>query len=230
MAMAWAPDYCSVEELAAFVRIGDAVDDVQLSLAIATASRAVDQATGRQFGRVDAPTARYNPMPWWDRRHLRWILAVEDLMTVTGLAVAYDSAGDQTYATAITGAVPRPVNAVADGRPWTELAISSALFPFGPSGLFAFPGVGPAEIDSFGRLVAPREDVVRVTAQWGWPGVPDPIRQATLLQASRLLSRRDSPFGVAGSPEVGSELRLLARLDPDVAVAVRPYKRVWGAV
>jgi hypothetical protein len=52
---------------------------------------------------------------------------------------------------------------------------------------------------------------------------------ATLIQASRLFARRHAPFGVAGNPEVG-QLRLLERLDPDVAISVRPFARVWGAV
>ena len=70
---------------------------------------------------------------------------------------------------------------------------------------------------------------MKVTARWGWAAVPSTIKQATLLQASRLLARRDAPFGIAGSPDVGSEIRLLARVDPDVAVAVAPYRRWWGA-
>ena len=43
----------------------------------------------------------------------------------------------------------------------------------------------------------------------GLTGVPE---------ASRWFARRNSPYGIAGSPEMGSELRLLAKLDPDVAV------------
>jgi hypothetical protein len=75
-----------------------------------------------------------------------------------------------------------------------------------------------------------RKDAIRITAAWGWDAVPDPIEEACLLQASRLLSRRDSPHGIAGSPEAGSEIRLLERLDPDVAISCRPFRRVWGAV
>lgn len=48
--------------------------------------------------------------------------------------------------------------------------------------------------------------------------VPKPVSIATKLQASRWYKRRDAPFGVAGSPELGSELRLLPKLDPDVEV------------
>jgi hypothetical protein len=66
---------------------------------------------------------------------------------------------------------------------------------------------------------------VTVTGTWGWPAVPDAIVQACLLQASRFYIRRFSPYGVAGSPTEGSEIRLLSRLDPDVAVALRSYTR-----
>jgi hypothetical protein len=50
-----------------------------------------------------------------------------------------------------------------------------------------------------------------------------------LLQASRLDFRRVAPAGVAGSPETGSEVRLLARVDPDVAVSLKDYIRWWAA-
>ena len=131
-------------------------------------------------------------------------------MTSTGLVVKVDTALDGTYATTVaaSGYTLRPRNAAPAGVPWTEVLIpQTSVSTF----------VGGAE-------------TVQVTARWGWAGIPDSVRQACLLQASRLLSRRDSPYGVAGSPEVGSELRLLARLDPDVAVALEPYRRrVWAA-
>ncbi len=66
-----------------------------------------------------------------------------------------------------------------------------------------------------------------VTASFGWPSVPAAVHQAAVIQALRLFQRRHSPFGVAGSPEMGSELRLLSKLDPDVEVLVRPYSRRW---
>lgn len=227
--MAWTCDYATVGELRSYVRAGDSADDAQLALAIATASREIDRACNRQFGQVPAPTARYYPQPRWDRRRLRWVVEIDDLMTTTGLAVAYDSTGDETWATAVTAYLLRPVNAAADGLPWTQLTLDSSAFGTTPGLTIldlidAQAGLPPLS------LFAPREDAVRVTARWGWAGVPDAIRQACLLQASRLLARRDSPFGVAGSPEVGSELRLLAKLDADVAVTLRPYRRAWGAV
>jgi hypothetical protein len=205
--MSWEPNYSTTSDLAEFVRIGDSADDAQLSLAISTASRAIDRACDRQFGQLPTAAARFYTARW-DCLELRWFVDVDDLMTTVDLAVAADTVGDGDYDTVLTGIVTHPINAAADQRPWTRLVVRPSM------------ANQPAGI----------ADGVRVTARWGWDQVPPAIEQATLLQASRLLARRDSPFGVAGSPETGSEVRLLARLDPDVAIAVRPYRRMWGAI
>ena len=63
---------------------------------------------------------------------------------------------------------------------------------------------------------------VRVTGAWGWPGVPDEVSQATLLQASRLFNRRKSPEGITGNAEWG--LVRVTRVDPDVASLLQPYQ------
>jgi hypothetical protein len=60
---------------------------------------------------------------------------------------------------------------------------------------------------------------VRVTAKWGWPAVPDTVVQATLIQASRLYRRKDSPEGVLGSAEWGTVR--LGRVDPDVYALIQ---------
>lgn len=93
-----------------------------------------------------------------------------------------------------------PLNAAPEGRPWTALEVDSAA------------------VDDRGR--------VSITARWGWTTVPVAVVEACLLQASRLSARRTSPFGVAGSPDTGGgELRLLARVDPDVQVTLEPFRR-----
>jgi hypothetical protein len=69
-----------------------------------------------------------------------------------------------------------------------------------------------------------------ISGLWGWTSVPVPVKNAALLQGARLSARRDSPFGVAGSPTEGSELRLLATLDPDLKTSVAKFRReVWAA-
>lgn len=91
----------------------------------------------------------------------------------------------------------RPRNAAAIGQPWTGLALDAC----------------------------PDDEWVEVTARWGWTTVPVPVEEACLLQASRLVLRRSAPFGIAGSPDSGSEMRLLAKVDPDVAVTLEPYRK-----
>jgi hypothetical protein len=50
---------------------------------------------------------------------------------------------------------------------------------------------------------------------------------ATLLQASRLFTRRQSPFGIAGAPDLGV-VRLSARLDADVEVLLKSFRKRGG--
>jgi hypothetical protein len=69
-----------------------------------------------------------------------------------------------------------------------------------------------------------------ITAPWGWTAVPSAVKLASRLQGARFAVRRDSPFGVAGSPDQGNEMRLLAQLDPDLKTALAKYRReVWAA-
>lgn len=197
--MAWAPDYVSASDLKSYVRIGDTDDDVQIGLAISAASRAVDRATHRQFGVTASAEDRYYTA-FYDEVRLQWVVPIDDVQTSTGLTVAAGVLGSEVT---ITDYRKVPVNAAAEGKPWTELIVGSAS------------ATQPTDLE-FG---------VKVHATFGWTAVPSAVKQATLLQASRFLTRRNSPYGIAGSPEVGSELRLLAKLDPDVEVALRDYRR-----
>lgn len=52
---------------------------------------------------------------------------------------------------------------------------------------------------------------------------PGPAARACGIQAARILRRKDAPFGVIGSVDVGFT-RLTARLDPDVLALLDAYK------
>lgn len=204
--MAWAPDYATTAELRSYAtRHTDTVDDTELALALTAASRAIDRHTGRQFGLIAVAEQRAYTAHLDRRIHRyrpRWIVDIDDLMSTANFAISINS-------TAVTTYTLRPFNAPTTiSRPWTELVID-----------------GQSEARPVGD-----DDEVLVTALWGWTSVPDTIKQATLLQASRFFARRDSPYGVAGSPELGAETRLTARVDPDVGVMLRDYVREWGAV
>lgn len=195
--MAWAPDYATLSELKSWLRISDTVDDVEIETIISAASRAIDSACGRQFGKVETTeardyTARYVP-------GTGWLAEIDDLHDVSGFTLL--TSGD-----AITPVEFAPKNALAKGRVYTRV-----LFDSLPAGISE-----GSQID------------VTATGAWGWPEVPRTVLQALKLQSSRLLARRDSPLGIAGSPDQGSELRLLARLDPDVELLLRGYvRRNW---
>lgn len=197
--MPWGGDYVSASDLKAYLQINDTADDAQIAFAVTAASRAVDRHTNRQFGLVAAPEARTYTARW-DRERCRYVVDIDDLMTAVGLTVTTASGPITAYAL-------QPGNAAAQGVPWTRLVVDA------------------------GSSVKPttEEDGVTVTARWGWSAVPPPVKQACLLQGARLFARRNAPFGVAGSPDLGSELRLLAKVDPDVAVVLGPYVRWWAA-
>lgn len=66
---------------------------------------------------------------------------------------------------------------------------------------------------------------VDVFGPFGWNEIPANVTAATWLQVNRWNIRQESPYGTAGSPSEGTEVRLSARLDPDVRVMLGPYVR-----
>lgn len=208
--MALYPDYVTASELKAQLRVTDSADDAAVAIAVTAASRAIDHACNRQFGLNGSAAAR---VYHWQGHCIDGRLAVPifDLMTTTALVVKVDQGDDGTYETTLTLNTDFflwPDNAAGDVKPWTYLLFGSQaqVYPHGVA----------------------RE--LEVTANWGWSTVPTIVKQACLIQAARFFVRRDSAYGVAGSPEIGSEVRLLDRLDPDVAMMLAAVRRPWGAV
>jgi hypothetical protein len=66
---------------------------------------------------------------------------------------------------------------------------------------------------------------IKVTARWGWSAVPDPVRDATRLLATRLYLRKDAPFGNEGGFSEMGPVRIVAS-DPDMTRLLRPFRRV----
>ncbi|HZO67757.1 MAG TPA: phage gp6-like head-tail connector protein [Kribbellaceae bacterium] len=200
--MVWKPDYVTLAELRDYAtRTAEVVDDAYLAIAATAASRAVDRHTGRQFGKVDAAQARRYTARW-DRRRRRWVVEIDDLFSAAGLTVAVEAGPVDVFEL-------EPTNALLDGKVYERLIVE------------------PESVNQpTGRT---ENEVTATTDKWGWSAFPAAVKQATLLQGSRLSWRRDAPAGVAGSPDQGSEIRLLARLDPDVSVALGDYVRWWGA-
>jgi hypothetical protein len=197
--MPWRPDYLTVAEAAAYLRIpvGDTLDNAELQVWVTTASRAIDQFCNRQFGQLAAPAARtYRRTPVLDPTLGLWCFDIDDVQDATGALV-------NGVAYAASGAVLLPDNAPAENRPWTRLGVTAMPTP-------ASPGVPAANV---------------LTMRWGWSAQPAQVGAAGRLQVARWNFRRDAPSGIGGSPDSGSEMRLLSRLDPDVATSLVGLRR-----
>lgn len=171
-----------------------AVRDVLLQQKIASASRSIDDHTGRRFYLDDEASARIiNPRGRARRDRDGDRLLVDDIGAAAGVTVEVGSA--TAGWSDITSTVELdPTDAAARRWPFTSLHRTSQWLAV---------------------------DRVRVTARWGWPEVPQAIQEATLIQALRLYKRKDSPEGVLGSAEWGTVR--VSRLDPDVAKLVERY-------
>lgn len=195
--MPWKPDYLTLAEAKSFMRISDAADDAEIGRWITAASRGVDFHTNRQFGQLAAPAARvYRRPAVWEPMSQMWTLPIDDVQDVTGMTI-------NGVAYASSGAVLLPDNAPADNLPWTALGWADR-----------------PTVSYYGSPVA-----MTPVARWGWTAFPAAVPAAVELQLNRWSARRESPFGVAGSPDQGSEIRLLAKMDADAIAMVKPYRR-----
>lgn len=183
------------------VAVIEPTDDAVIEQVVEDVSRAVDDICGRTFYAA-TQTRVFTPT---NAREL----IVGDLLTVTTLKTDQD--GDRVYETtwATTDFDLGPENAPYLVPPSAYYWISVA-----PQGRYSFPlGVRTVEI----------------VGSWGAAAtVPGPVREATLIQAIRLYKRKDAPFGVMGSAEMG-QLQVLPKLDPDVKLLLNKYIRAGFA-
>ena len=195
-------DYCTLSELKASLRITDNVDNTLLASAITAASTWVDGWCQRSFAAAGTaatdrdfiPSGTYEP------------LLIDDAVAVT--AVKIDDDLDGTFGETLTTADYQlePVTGRAGGLAWP------------------YSRIVPIEDGYWPRDIINDRATVRVTARWGWSATPDAVKQATIMQASRLFARLDSPLGVAGFGDMGA-MRVSYKVDPDVSMLLGPYRR-----
>jgi hypothetical protein len=154
--------------------------DARLNDAIASASREIEQFTGRQFNKTDIATPRlYSP------RSLQTV-NVDDFWSEVDLIIEVDH-GNGLYDEVVAPSSYEllPLSGVVDGNPgWPYERIR---LPWG--GL-------PYRTRRWSH--GQRSGSVRVTAKWGWPIVPASVKQATLILAAQTFKLADAPLGVAG--------------------------------
>jgi len=195
-------NYLTLAEIKAYIwptgSAPDDQDDTALT-AIATAvSREIEGFCGRSFVVGSEDVTRY-----FTPTDPEYLFLNIDLISIYALKT--DASGkyvgnEDIWAT--TDYILFPENAAADSLPYTIIEVA-------PEGSYTFPTC---------------RNGVRLRGRFGWPVVPDAIKEACKIQAGRIWNRRGAPFGVVTNP-VSGEMRVLRELDPDVQALISPYKR-----
>ncbi len=193
--MALTNAYATLAQVKAALRITDSVDDSLLEMAIDSASRLIDGYTYRYFYNAGTATRNFAAED-------SYLVLMDDLISISELRTT-DEIGSEYVTWNPTDYQLQPVNGKQDGlnTPYTSiLAVDDKLF------------------NTLGS-----QALVRITGVWGWSAVPIAVTQATIIQASRIYKRLDSPLGVAGFGDLGA-IRVGRALDPDVEQLVMPYR------
>lgn len=196
-------EYASVGDVKQALELhGETFADPDITRALTAASRGLDKLLDRRFWLDDDNTQvrYYTAQDGW--------VEIDDLVDLTTFQTDDDGNGtfDTTW-TENTHFVLEPLNAAADGEPWTRVKVTAA----GSYGL-------PCHVRG-----------IKVTGQFGWTDVPAGVKEATIILAARLLKRvREAPFGVV---MIGTDsAERLARSDPDVMFLVGHYDRSTVAI
>jgi hypothetical protein len=197
--------YATRNQVKAALRIGtaDTLDDDLIDNCVGAASRLIDGYCNRKFWQSGTASRVYQAED-------SFYCSIDDIAG-TAITLKTSSQADGTFD--ITWSTSdyqlEPLNGNLDGLEWSYDKIRAV-------GDYLFPTVNA----NYGE-----QALVQVTAVFGWPAVPEPITQATIIQASRIFKRYDSPLGVAGFGDLGA-IRVSRFLDPDMAQLVEPYRRM----
>jgi hypothetical protein len=190
--------YVELEELKSTLELtATSFADMDIQRALVSASRGVDAACNRRFYQdEDANQVRY----YSPNRRMQ--IDIHDLCEFTALdtdligGTAFDSSWTLNQDFTFD-----PLNADLDSKPWERLRVH----PLATQVLPAYPRS------------------VRLTGRFGWPTVPEAIKEATGIVATRLLKRaREAPFGVVTVGLEGEAVRI-SRFDSDVQDLLSGY-------
>jgi len=194
--MAITNGYITLSLLKSSLQIEDTIDDDFLELAIESASRQIDQACERQFYQ-ESGTRVYAPRD-------PYVVEIDDLVSLTSLKSSSDADGTFDIVFEPKDYQLEPLNNLAGGieSPTTQIRVTDEY-------LFVTDG---------------GEATVQVEGTFGWSSIPVQIQQATLILASRLFERRNSPLGVAGFGDIGAVR--VSRFDADIENLIMPFKKI----
>lgn len=188
----------------------DSSADLELHGACYAASRAVENSCSRAFWRT-TPSETRTFVPDGEDLFEVNLGPFNDLVSVTSLATDLDADGVFETVWSPSDYYLEPVNPAAgpERRPYTRVrAVGSAFFP-----TLYYPRYWGVQ---YGH-----RDRVQITGVFGWPAVPEPVREATRMLAAQLFRMRDAPLGVASFGEIGVAR---VRSNPIVEEMLAPYR------
>jgi hypothetical protein len=176
------------------VQSGDTRNDAQITALLEPASAAVRTYTGRSFELSTRRTTRRSFV--YDGSGF---LDIDDCTTVTGLSVAIPNVLPVALGKTEWSAMP------GDGPIYYYLVLHGGVTPFATSPEMGFT----RNLDQYPAITY-KQPLVRVTATWGWPEIPQDVKLATALIIKQYL------------PESGGGAEGLS------AEAIEGWSRSWG--
>ncbi len=190
--------YCELEEMKrALTLTGQSFADLDIETAITAASRAIDNTCGRFF--YQETSVSYYDAPSFD------MVLVDDVVTVSEFAIDLSGTGSSFVASPTNTWVAGPYNNPSIDRPYEWIRLRNWTGPYFPTWY---------------------QQTLRVTGVHGWPQVPAPIKEATMMLAHRYLRRvREAPFSIMTVGMESMRAIKIEQSDPDVFQLIQGYIR-----
>jgi len=191
--------YATLAEVKAVLRLTDSTDDTLLENTIEGASRRIDGYCGTFFYQT-AKVVNLYPIN-------EYKISFPDAGTVTYIKTDNDGDGVfETTWTVNTDYQLEPLDYALQNRPYRHAtAVGAKTFPI--MQLRKAPGV-------------------QISATWGWPSIPDDVREACILLSIRGFARYNAALGVIGFNDMAIQVRAI---DPDVRDLLSPYRKLGVA-
>lgn len=196
--------YASLSEFKSAIGVTDSVDDTPLQSVLDATDALIDLYCDRKQGFGTATETRYYTAEAWD------YVLTDDLVSITALHT--DDLADGTYSTVWTAGTDynlAPGNAALDGWPYTQIDAS-----------VTYPKNFPKNVYRG----------VRCQAVFGWPAVPQAVKQAAIIQAGAVWMSRSAPAAVVGSADLGGLIRMTRALHPEAQILLESFRKRSGLV
>lgn len=240
--MAGPADYAQTSDITAFLPDVPATKQATWPDLIHAASREIDKYTERYFypdgtgtKYFDVPGDPYTGRSSWPlvggNGPKTLFITNHDFYAVTALKVAQiengNPASSTDWTTLVGDGVTPPSDFYCEPSNQTYLGKNNDTNAK-PFYWIELPAYGPTTSTTFRGFFTSGKRTVSITANWGWPAVPDQIKNVTVKIVVRMFKAQPSGFtGQTGSPE-GASATLLKYLDANDFATLDNYKK-WIA-